>query len=170
LFSFLAGSPFALMQVLGLSKLAYGLGMMVMPFFYILGTFYCRRLLRRYGMQSAVKRSAWMVALSGLLLCGLPMAGVVSTETILLPFYLFIFAHGVMQSSGQSGCVAHFPSMAGTAAALNGFLMMVFAFATGFWLGEHSSNTILPMTYSMGLWCAILSLTAWFLIPRFGKV
>ncbi len=169
LFSFLAGSPFAFMQVLGLSKLQYGVSMMFMPFFYILGTFFCRRLLRRYGLQMAIKRAAWMVLLSGGVICLLPLLGYVSIGGVLIPFYLFIFGHGVMQSCGQSGSVAHFPMMAGTAAAVNGFLMMVFAFATGFWLGQHPS-ALVSMTSSIGLWCAVLSATAWFLVPRFGKV
>jgi MFS transporter, DHA1 family, multidrug resistance protein len=169
LFSFLAGSPFALMQVLGLSKLQYGLCMMVMPVFYIAGTVYCRQQLRQYGLQMAVKRAAWMMLLAGASVSGLPLAGVQQLWGILIPFYVFIFAHGVMQSCGQSGSVAYFPSMTGTAAAFNGFLMMLFAFATSFWLGTHA-NSVQPMTNSMGVWCALLSITAWCLVPRFGKV
>jgi MFS transporter, DHA1 family, multidrug resistance protein len=114
-----------------------------MPAFYISGTIYCRRLLRRYGLQEATKRAAWMILLAGLAISGLAQAGVLTLWAIMLPFYLFIFAHGVMQSCGQSGSVAHFPHMAGTAAAFNGFLMMVFALSPVFglvliWMIRHS--------------------------------
>jgi MFS transporter, DHA1 family, multidrug resistance protein len=170
LFSFLAGSPFVLMKVLGLSKLQFGLCLMVMPAFYISGTIYCRRLLRRYGLQEATKRAAWIVLVAGVTVSSLAQAGVLTLWAIMLPFYLFIFGHGVMQSCGQSGSVAHFPHMAGTAAALNGFLMMAFAFMTSFWMGAHLDDSALAMTHSMGLWCVLLSATAWFLVPRFGKV
>jgi MFS transporter, DHA1 family, multidrug resistance protein len=170
LFSFLVGSPFVLMKVLGLSKLQFGLCLMVMPLFYISGTVYCRRLLRRFGLQETTKRAAWMILLAGLAISGLAQAGVQTLWAVVLPFYLFIFAHGVMQSCGQSGSVAHFPTMAGTAAALNGFLMMVFAFATSYWMGAHFDGSALAMTSSMGFWCVLLSATAWFLVPRFGKV
>ena len=170
LFSFLAGSPFVLMNVLGLSKLQFGLYLMVMPLFYISGTVYCRRLLRRYGLQAAVKRAAWMILLAGLAISGLALAGVQTLWSVMTPFYLFIFAHGVMQPCGQSGSVAHFPHIAGTAAALNGFLMMAFAFATSLWIGASNDGALIAMTNSMGLWCLLLSATAWFLIPKFGKV
>jgi MFS transporter, DHA1 family, multidrug resistance protein len=170
LFSYLVGSPFVLMKVLGLSKLQFGSYLMVMPVFYISGTIYCRRLLRRYGLQEATKRAAWMILLSGLAISGLAQADILTLWSILMPFYLFIFGHGVMQSCGQSGSVAHFPTMAGTAAALNGFLMMVFAFATSYWMGAHLDGSALAMTNSMGFWCVLLSATAWFLVPRFGKV
>jgi MFS transporter, DHA1 family, multidrug resistance protein len=170
LFSFLVGSPFVLMKVLGLSKLQYGLCMMVMPVFYISGTIYCRSLLRRFGLQKATQQAAWLILLAGLAMSGLANTGVQTLWAIILPFYLFIFGHGVMQSCGQSGSVAHFPTMAGTAAALNGFLMMAFAFVTSYWMGEHLDGSALAMTNSMGFWCLLLSATAWFLVPRFGKV
>ena len=53
----------------------------------------------------------------------------------MLPFYLFMLAHGVHQPCGQSGAVGPFPQAAGAASALNGFLMMLAAFAMGGWLG-----------------------------------
>ncbi len=170
LFSFLAGSPFVLMTVLGLSKLQFGFCLMLMPLFYISGTIYCRRLLRRYGLQAAVQRAAWMILLAGAAMSGLALAGLQQLWSVMVPFYLFIFAHGVMQTCGQSGAVAHFPHMAGTAAALNGFLMMIFAFVTGLWIGTQLDGTVLGMTNSMGFWCLLLSATAWFLVPKFGKV
>src|SRR5256885_4061036 len=54
-----------------------------------------------------------------------------------LPFYIFQIAHGVHMPCGQSNAIAPFPQSAGTASALNGFTMMLIAFAMGHWLGLH---------------------------------
>lgn len=170
LITFLAGSPFVLISMLGLSKLEYGLCLFFMPIFYIGGTFYCRRLLRRYGVQSAVKRAAWLTLVPGLLIGGFAIFDIQNVWVIITPFYLFMVGHGVMQSSGQSGAVAHFPEKAGVASALNGFFMMLFAFCMSLWLGVHLSENAYPLMYGMAFWCLLLSALAWFVIPKFGKL
>ncbi len=170
LISFLAGSPFVLIQMLGLSKLQYGICLFFMPVFYIAGTFYCRRLLRRYGVQSAVKRAAWLTLVPGLLIGGFAIAEQQNLWVIMIPFYLFMVGHGVMQSSGQTGAVAHFPEKAGVASALNGFFMMLFAFFMSLWLGAHLSENAYPLMFGMAFWCVLLSVLAWFAIPKFGRL
>ena len=64
---------------------------------------------------------------------------------VMLPVNIFLLAHGVHQPCGQSGCVAPFPEMAGTASALNGFSMMLVAFGIGSWIGTHMSDPLLTM-------------------------
>jgi DHA1 family bicyclomycin/chloramphenicol resistance-like MFS transporter len=168
--NFLAGSSFVFIKMLGLSKLQYGLCLFFMPISYISGTFYCRYLLRRYGLQRAVKRATWLTLVPGLLLVAFVTMGVQTVWSLLAPFYLFMVGHGVMQSSGQTGSVAHFPSMAGTASALNGFLMMVLGFATTLWLGAHLVDTAAPMMAGMAFFAVMVSLVAWFVVPKFGKL
>ena len=54
LFTFLAASSFVFIQVLGVSKTGYGVLMFSMSLSYIIGTFVCRRLLPRFGVQRTV--------------------------------------------------------------------------------------------------------------------
>lgn len=168
--NFLAGSSFVFIKMLGLSKLQYGLCLFFMPISYISGTFYCRYLLKKYGVQSAVKRATWLTLVPGLLLVTFVSLGVQTVWSLLAPFYLFMVGHGVMQSSGQTGSVAPFPSMAGTASALNGFLMMVLGFATTLWLGAHLVDTAAPMMAGMAFFAVMVSFVAWFVVPKFGKL
>lgn len=170
LITFLAGSPFVLIGMLGLSKLQYGLCLFLMPIFYIAGTFYCRSLMRRYGLQSAVKRAAWLTFVPALVIGTFALFEIQNLWAIIIPFYLFMIGHGVMQSSGQSGAVAPFPEKAGVASALNGFFMMLFAFGTSLWLGAYLTNTAYPLMYGMAFWCLLLSTLAWFAIPKFGRL
>ena len=137
---------------------------------YVAGTFLCRRLLTRFGVQSSVGIAAGLSLTSGLLLAGFTWAGVNSLWAIALPFALFMLAHGVHQPCGQSGAIGPFPQAAGTASALNGFLMTLVAFVMGTWLGTHMDGTVRPLTYGIALWTVLIALVAWTLVRRYGIV
>ncbi|MDO8387478.1 MAG: MFS transporter, partial [Polaromonas sp.] len=169
LFTFLASSSFVFIGVLGLSKTGYGLVMFSMSFVYILGTFACRRLLPRFGVRRSVAMAAVLTLAGGLLMAALAWAGVRSVWAILLPFYLFILAHGVHQPCSQSGAVSPFPGAAGAASALNGFLMMLAAFAMGGWLGARMDGTVYPMVHGILFWSVAIALTAWTLVQKYGE-
>lgn len=169
LFTFLASSPFVFIQVLGLSKTQYGLVMFSMSFVYVLGTFVCRHLLPRFGVQRSVAMAAVLTLAGGVLGAVLAWAGVRSVWAILLPFYLFILAHGVHQPCSQSGAVGPFPGAAGAASALNGFLMMLAAFAMGGWLGAHMDGTVFPLVHGILFWSICIAATAWTLVQKYGE-
>jgi DHA1 family bicyclomycin/chloramphenicol resistance-like MFS transporter len=80
----------------------------------------------------------------------LSLLGWVSVWSIMLPQMLFMIGHGIHQPCGQSGAVGPFPQAAGAASAMNGFVMMLCAFAMGGWLGTHMDGTVLPLT--LGVW------------------
>ncbi|WP_300661418.1 MFS transporter, partial [Hydrogenophaga sp.] len=175
LFTFLAASSFVFIQVLGLSKTAYGLMMMTMSLSYIAGTFICRRLLPVLGVRRTVAVAAVFTLLGGSSMGVLALMGVQSAWAIMLPFYLFMMGHGVHQPCGQSGAVGPFPQSAGAASALAGFIMMIAAFGVGGWLGKSlaaiqaGSGTVLPLTNGIWLWSVLIALTAWTLVQRFGE-
>lgn len=170
LFTFLATSSFVLINVIGLSKTQYGMVFFFMCLAYLAGTFLCRRLLTRYGVQNSVGIAAGLSLISGLLMAGLTWAGVISLWTIVLPYALFMLAHGVHQPCGQSGAIGPFPQAAGTASALNGFLMTLVAFVMGTWLGTHMDGTVRPLTYGIALWTVLIALAGWTLVRRYGSV
>jgi DHA1 family bicyclomycin/chloramphenicol resistance-like MFS transporter len=168
LFTFLATSSFVYMGVLGFSTTQYGMTMFLNSLLYLLGTFACRRLLLRLGVRRTVALAGVATFTGGASMVLLAYAGVVAGWAIMLPMSAFIFAHGIHQPCGQSGAVAPFPQAAGAASALNGFLMMVAAFATGQWLGMHMDGTVMPLAWGLGFWSLVLSLSAWTLVQRYG--
>ena len=173
LFTFLATSSFVFIKVLGLTKTQYGLLMFSMSGSYIVGTFICRRLLLRWGVRRTVALAAVLTITGGTLMALLAMLGSKSpwygSWAIVGPFYIFMLGHGVHQPCGQSGAIGPFPQAAGTASALNGFLMMVAAFFMGGWLGTHMDGTVFPMVYGVWFWSALISLSAWTLVQKHGK-
>jgi DHA1 family bicyclomycin/chloramphenicol resistance-like MFS transporter len=51
---------------------------------------------------------------------------------------------------------------------MNGFLMMVAAFAMGSWLGSHMDGSVRPLTLGVWFWSAWIALTAWTLVQKYG--
>lgn len=169
LFTFLASSSFVFIKVLGLSKTQYGLVVFSMCFSYLIGTFVCRRLLPRFGVRKTVAIAACLSVTGGTLMGLLSWAGLHNAWAIMLPYYLFMLAHGVHQPCGQSGAVGPFPHAAGAASAMNGFLMMVVAFGMGGWLGTHMDGTVLPLTYGVWFWSVLIAVIAWTLVQKYGE-
>jgi MFS transporter, DHA1 family, multidrug resistance protein len=169
LFTFLASSSFVFITVLGLSKAMYGLMMFLVGASYIVGTFVCRRLLLRFGLTTSVAIAACLNLAGGTLLAALAWAGVHTVWAIMLPMAIFMLGHGIQQPCGQAGAVGPFPHAAGAASALNGFFMMLVAFAVGGWLGTHMDGTALPLVTGVWLSSLVLAATSWLLVPRFGE-
>jgi DHA1 family bicyclomycin/chloramphenicol resistance-like MFS transporter len=65
--------------------------------------------------------------------------------------------------------VGPFPQAAGAASALNGFISMIVAFATGQWLGTHMDGTTTPLVTGIFFWSVLITLSAWTLVQRHGR-
>jgi DHA1 family bicyclomycin/chloramphenicol resistance-like MFS transporter len=155
--------------VLGFSTTQYGLVMFTNSLIYVLGTFLCRHLLGRFGVRRAVAIAGVLTLTGGSTMGVLALLGVHSAWAIMLPFGLCMLGHGIHNPCGQSGSVGPFPQAAGAASALNGFIAMLSAFATGQWLGTHMDGTANPLIFGIWFWGAVTAITAWTLVARYGK-
>jgi DHA1 family bicyclomycin/chloramphenicol resistance-like MFS transporter len=169
LFFVLAGSSFVFINVLGTSRIEYGVILATNSLAYIAGTLLCRRMLLRHGLRGTVRRGAWFSLAGGLGMAGLSLAGVQAVWAIMLPQLLFATGHGIHQPCGQAGVVGPFPEKAGTAASLSGFAMMATAFGIGLWLGRAEFHSVLPVTLGVGACSCGLALVAWTLVQRHGE-
>lgn len=169
LFTFLASSSFVFIKVLGFGKTQYGLLMFSMAFAYILGTFLCRRLLPRFGLRRTLVYAGGLTLSGGTLMGVFALMGWHTGWAIMLPFYLFMLGHGVHQPCSQSGAVGPFPQAAGAASAVNGFLMMMAAFAVGSWLGKYMDGTVFPLALGVWFWSVLIALLAWTAVQKYGE-
>jgi len=168
LFTFLAASSFVYIDVLGLSRTQFGWTMASACAAYLGGTFLCRRLLARHGLQRTVAIAGGLSVAGGTLMALVAWMGWHHPFALLLPFYLFMLGHGIHQPCGQSGAVGPFPQAAGVASALNGFMMMLAAFAIGGWLGQRLDGTVWPLVNGIWFWSVVLALISWTLVQKFG--
>ena len=173
LFTFLASSSFVFIQFMGYSKTAYGFLMLSMSLSYIVGTFLCRWLLRRTSVHRTVGMAALLTVTGGVSMAALAYAGEgqdwYGAWAVMVPMYIFMLGHGVHQPCGQSGAVAPFPQRAGTASALNGFLMMLGAFFMGAWLSTHMDRPVFALAHGVLLWAIVITLVAWTAVQRHGR-
>lgn len=169
LFVFLASSSFVFIKIFGFSSAMYGLVMFGMSANYILGTVLCRWLLTRIGITRTVALAGGFSLLGGTLLGVLALAGVHSFWAVMLPFYVVAIGHGIHQPCGQTGAIVPFGKAAGTASAVNGFLMMLLAFVTGAWLSKNYDGSVMPMAMGVWFWTACIAATAWTAVQKYGR-
>lgn len=173
LFTFLATSSFVFTRSMGMSRTAYGLLMFSMSASYIVGTFWCRWMLRRTSVHRTVAVAGVLTLIGGVGLAVLAHWGHdqawYGPAAVMLPMYIFMLGHGVHQPCGQSGAVGPFPHRAGTASALNGFLMMLGAFFMGGWIGRHLDQPVLALADGLLLWSACITALAWTAVQRHGR-
>ena len=170
LFTVLASSSFVFIEVLGVSRPQYGLIMSTVSGTYIAGTLICRRLLPRLGVRRTVALAGAFTLAGGGLMGLFAFIGLHNGWAIMLPFYLFMLAHGVHQPCGQSGAIGPFPYAAGAASALNGFLMALASFVMGGVLGEVMDGTVRPLMYGVCFWSVLIALSAWTLVQKHGQL
>ena len=172
LFVFLSTSSFVFIKHFGFSVQSYGLVMLGMSSCYLTGTFLCRRLLARLGMAKTMQIAGLLTFIGGTALVIWVLVGVDHPLAVMLPFYLMSIGHGIHQPCGQTGAIAPFAHAAGTASALNGFLMMLFAFLTSLWL-SYLQTTLptagtLPLVSTMGFWALVLAGVAWTAVQKYA--
>ncbi|MBS0543998.1 MAG: Bcr/CflA family efflux MFS transporter [Proteobacteria bacterium] len=168
LFSFLASSSFVFIKLFGFSSTTYGMVLLSLSAFYIIGTMLCRRMLLRIGVKGAVRVGGLLSLCGGGLMAALLLAGVNSPWAVIAPAWIYMLGHGIHQPCGQSGAIGPFPGAAGAASALAGFLMMLVAFGAGSWMGANMDGTAAPLIKGMAFWSVTVALVAWLLVQRTG--
>jgi DHA1 family bicyclomycin/chloramphenicol resistance-like MFS transporter len=169
LYTYLAGSSFVFIDVLGTSRSAYGLILATSSISYLTGTFWCRRWLTRHGLAGAVKRGAFFTFAGGVSMAALALGGVHNPWAIALPQLLYAFGHGIHQPCGQAAVTGPFPGNAGAASALSGFALAGAAFLIGGWLGWSMNGTVFPLTLTLGAMSVLTAIVAWTLVQRHGE-
>ncbi|HLV77925.1 MAG TPA: Bcr/CflA family multidrug efflux MFS transporter [Marinobacter sp.] len=145
LFSFLAGSSFVLIEVLGVAPEHFGFFTAVTAVGYLTGNMTTVRLNRHfapdqilyYGLALAVAAGAGMTVLAWL--------GVYSPWAVVLPQALFMVASGMVFPQTMAGALANHPTRAGSASALLGFVQMTTAALAGVLVGVLHDGTPLAM-------------------------
>ncbi len=145
IFSFISGSSFVLIRVLGVSTQTYGLLYAIGVGGYLSGTLIGRRLLGKIGIDHTLARGTALGLAGGIGFLALVLAGVQHWALVVMAQFAVMAAHGINFPCTQSGSVAPFPRQAGAAAGLFGFITMAVALLAGLWVGASHDGTLLPL-------------------------
>ncbi|SFR63353.1 MFS transporter, DHA1 family, bicyclomycin/chloramphenicol resistance protein [Marinobacter daqiaonensis] len=165
LFAFLSGSSFVLIDFLGIAPDHFGLYFACMVAGYIIGNLTAVRLGRRLVPDQILLRGLLISVAGGSIMASLAMTGVYSVWAVMIPQTLFMVGVGMTLPQTMSGALANFPTMAGSASALFGFIQMAVAACVGALVGHLYTGTSLIMASVIAV-CAVAALAAYLLLVQ----
>jgi DHA1 family bicyclomycin/chloramphenicol resistance-like MFS transporter len=162
-FAFIFGAPFVFIEAFGMRESTFPLIITVQVGGFVAGTTLSERLTPRFGMDTVFRWAVVTAWASGLVTAAFPIMGIESIVTIVAPMIVFAFAVGFIFPLGTAGALGPFPAIAGTAAALLGFLQTIGGTGFGVTVGAFFDGRALAMTNVMGV-AVTLALAAYFLL------
>ncbi|TDU32531.1 DHA1 family bicyclomycin/chloramphenicol resistance-like MFS transporter [Panacagrimonas perspica] len=156
MFAYIAGSPFVLMGLYGLSEQQYAMVFGLNAFGLIAASQLNGWWLRKQRPNEVLRKSFWLPAASGLALLAMGLHGGVPLPLIMSGLFVFVASMGVISPNTGAMAMADQGRVAGAASALLGalsfFVGMLSGLAVSFWDGQ----TGLPMMAIMAV-CGVLS-------------
>jgi DHA1 family bicyclomycin/chloramphenicol resistance-like MFS transporter len=145
LFAFISGSSFVLQNIYGLDALsfAFSFGFMVIGF--IGGTYLAQHLVGRRGLDGTIKLGVTSLAVGGVTMLILVLAGVPSSFAITGPMAIYALGVGLTMPQSMASALMPFPDRAGAASSLLGICQMTFAAILGILLGRNLDASALPL-------------------------
>ncbi len=123
-FSFLAGAPYIMVTILGLSPLDYGLWFILTSFGYMAGNGISGRYSERLGIDRMIGIGTYLCFIGCALSVLAFTLGLHSPYSLFLPMFLVAIGNGMVLPNGIAGAMSIDPALAGTAAGLSGFMQM----------------------------------------------
>jgi DHA1 family bicyclomycin/chloramphenicol resistance-like MFS transporter len=168
LFTWISNSAFVVIDHFGVAPQNFGFAFGVVIMGYVLGAWSGSRAGMRLGLEHATAIGVAISALAGIGLVIASWADLGGLETIVALSALSFLGAGMAIPQGTAGALGPFPMLAGTAAALLGFLQMM----TGLLVNALSSvwydGSPRPMA-TLNALCALSALVAfWSLLRRNG--
>jgi MFS transporter, DHA1 family, multidrug resistance protein len=126
-FSFIAGAPYLMVDVLLRPATEYGLYFILIAGGFMLGNFITVRVGHRFGLLPMMI-AGMSIAAVGVVVCAAFVAfGRLSPMTLFLPIMVAQIGQGMGMPNAQAAAINVVPHRAGTASALVGFTQMMFA-------------------------------------------
>ena len=121
-FSFLAGAPFIATELLDLSAVDVGLGLLFVSLGYFAGNFLSGRFSQRLGVPFMILSGNILLLATVMIMVILFAAGWLSAWTLFAPVVFVGLANGISLPSAIAGSISVRPELAGTASGLGGSL------------------------------------------------
>jgi len=167
MFAYVAGAPFVLMKMVGLTPQAYGYWILTSVAGFTSGSFVATRMIGKVSLPRCILLGL-VVGLGGFVAMALPaLTGTLSALAIVGPYYLAATGFGIVMAPAMAGSVNQFPRQAGTASSLMGTMQMGSAALSTAIVTAFSDGTQFPMIFVMGGWIVFgLIVSTWLLRPH----
>lgn len=145
IFVFISGASFGFIKILGVSTIHYGYCFSLGCAGYLAGTYLCRKLLPKLGMEKVITMGSRSMLLSGFSFLVCTFSGIEHWMLLVLFQFGSMFSHGLIFPTTQAGSVAPFPQKAGTAAGLFGAVSVLGTLLVTTLIGINLKATLSPM-------------------------
>lgn len=159
--------PFVLIDRVGLSPTAFGLGMLMQTGGYLIGSLFARRLMDRMGAFRIVPLGVvFMIAGAAIMAAGLHVYEP-SYLLVMGPVGFYAFGMAFLLPAMQTATLAPFARIAGAASALAGFMQMGSGLLGGLAAAAFFSDPVEAVTVIVPVMCGIsvASWCVWRLLP-----
>jgi DHA1 family bicyclomycin/chloramphenicol resistance-like MFS transporter len=162
-FSFLAGAPYVMIELMGRSPAEYGFYSAIVPSGYILGNFASGRFAGRVGPNRMILAGSLMALVSVAAMALAFATGFVLPAALFGPMFFIGAGNGLVLPSGIAGAVSVKPDVAGAAAGLSGSVQIGFGALVAPLIGSTLDTTAWPLITIMAA-CSLLTLASFGLV------
>jgi len=156
-FSFLAGAPYFMIDILGLTATDYGLYFILVSGSFMIGNLISARIVRRVGMHRLITFGTSLTLFGTLISLTLMFSGVWVPLALFGPASIAAIGNGLSIANSMAGAVSVDPNRSGTASGLCGFSQMFLGAILTQVVGILQDGTPYAMAIFMA-GCAMLSL------------
>lgn len=152
--------PFILMNRIGMSPTAFGLGMLMQSGAFFFGSVTVRSAMARWGPYRIMPAGVILIAIASVALAVLLRVAEPTFLTVMGPVALYAFGASFILPAMSTAALAPFPHIAGAAGALSGFMQMGGGLVGGVLAGLFADPVIAMATVIPGL--GATAIICWF--------
>ncbi len=149
MFAYIAGSPFVLQELYGLSPQAFSLAFAVNGLGIIVAAQVMSRLVGRFGAAGLLRWGVAQACVGATLLSVAVLVGGLGVWSVLLPLFLVVSSVGLVNPATVTLALADHGAVAGSAAALVGVLQFLLGAVAAPLVGIAGTRTAVPMALLM---------------------
>lgn len=168
IFAFISASSFVLIETLGLTPDRYGLAFGFVVLGYIAGTMTTGRFGQRIGNLRMLKAGIGFCLLGGASMLVFALAQPPTVAAVLLPMLVYLVGAGLVLPNAMAGAIGPFPTLAGAASALMGFVQMTVAALVGAAVGQFEQTSAVVMAAAIAGMALLLAISVGTLVRGEG--
>ncbi len=166
-FSFLAGAPFIMVEVMARSPLDYGLWFMLVSVGYMTGNFLSGRYSQLVGIDRMIAYGNLITFVGALLMLVAALTGHLTPFTLFAPMLIVTLGNGLTIPNGTAAAISVLPGTIGAAAGLSGFAQVSIGAAASQLTGSLQGAAPLASIWVMTAAAALAGLTHQFMCARY---
>src|SRR3984893_4371014 len=160
LFAWIAGAPFVMQDLYGLTPIIFGTTYAVGAAGYMVGAYAASRFVMRLGLDRTIGIGAVVMAVGGLAMAAAVALGLSHVGWLVGTMTIYLAGMGLVLPQTQAGALTPFPDRAGTASSLLGFAQQTSAAIAAVAIGQYLGRSAWPVAGTIAV-MGVLALLIW---------